>query len=210
VLIYFTIEATPSMQRVTTAIPRSSALLAQLRNAALQASFGIGFCILFAFIGTFTFVNFVLVRAPIGIGMMALGLVYFVFLPSIVTTPLAGKAVLRFGTQPALWTALALAALGLPLLLTKALASVILGLSLVAVGTFFAQAVATGFVGRAAKIDRGAASGIYLASYFLGGLIGTAVLGRIFEAFGWPACVAGIALSLAIAAVLGMRLRLPD
>ena len=30
----------------------------------LHAGFGIGFCILFAFIGTFTFVNFVLVRPP--------------------------------------------------------------------------------------------------------------------------------------------------
>ena len=60
---------------------------------ALRAAFGIGFCILFAFIGTFTYVNFVLVRAPLSLGMMELGFVYFVFLPSIVTTPLAGRVV---------------------------------------------------------------------------------------------------------------------
>jgi hypothetical protein len=36
-------------------------------------------------------------------------------------------------------------------------------------GHFFAQATATGFVSRAATADRGAASGIYLASYFAGG-----------------------------------------
>ena len=35
-----------------------------LRNAPLRRGFGIGFLILFAFIGTFTFVNFVLVREP--------------------------------------------------------------------------------------------------------------------------------------------------
>src|SRR6516164_1972410 len=210
VLVYFTIEATPPMERVTAATPPAAALLAHLRNAALRACFGIGFCILFAFIGTFTFVNFVLVRAPIGIGMMTLGFVYLVFLPSIVTTLLAGKAVLHFGTRPALWAALALAALGLPLLLAQALLPVILGLGLVAIGTFFAQAVATGFVGRAATIDRGAASGIYLSCYFLGGLVGTAVLGRIFDALGWQACVIGIALSLAAAAALGTRLRLPE
>ena len=198
------------MERVTAAAPPAAALLAHLRNAALRACFGIGFCILFAFIGTFTFVNFVLVRAPIGIGMMTLGFVYLVFLPSIVTTPLAGKAVLTFGTRPALWAALALAALGLPLLLAQALLPVILGLGLVAIGTFFAQAVATGFVGRAATVDRGAASGIYLACYFLGGLVGTAVLGRIFDALGWQACVIGIALSLGAAAALGARLKLPE
>ena len=63
---------------------------------------------------------------------------------------------------------------------------------LVGVGTFFAQATATGFVSRAATTDRGAASGIYLASYFFGGLVGSAVLGQVFDRFGWPASVAGI------------------
>ena len=64
-----------------------------LRNHALRTSFAIGFLILFAFIGTFTYVNFVLVRPPFSVGMMMLGIVYFVFLPSIVTTPFAGKVV---------------------------------------------------------------------------------------------------------------------
>ena len=61
-------------------------MLEHWRNPALRAAFGIGFCILFAFIGTFTYVNFVLVRPPLALGMMDLGFVYFVFLPSIVTT----------------------------------------------------------------------------------------------------------------------------
>jgi hypothetical protein len=40
---------------------------------------------------------------------------------------------------------------------------------LVGVGTFFAQAAATGFVGHVATTDRGSASGIYLACYFFVG-----------------------------------------
>ena len=57
---------------------------------------------------------------------------------------------------------------------------------LVGAGTFFAQATATGFVSRAATADRGAASGVYLAAYFSGGLVGSAVLGQAFDRFGWP------------------------
>jgi predicted MFS family arabinose efflux permease len=139
---------------------------------------------------------------------MELGLVYFVFLPSIVTTPFAGAAVRRCGTRPTFWTALALAGLGLPLLLRPNLVSVVIGLMLVGVGTFFAQAAATGFVGRAATADRGSASGIYLGCYFLGGLIGTAVLGQMFDRLGWVSCVAGIALALVTAALLAVGLRL--
>src|SRR2546426_243188 len=86
-----------------------------LRNGALRASFAIGFLILFAFIGTFTYVNFVLVREPLSLSRMAVGFVYFVFLPSIVTTPLAGRPVERFGTQPTFWGALVIAGAGLPL-----------------------------------------------------------------------------------------------
>ena len=180
-----------------------------LRNPQLRAAFGIGFCILFAFIGTFTYVNFVLVRPPLSLGPMELGFVYFVFLPSVVTTLLAGRAVHRWGTRPTLWGSLALAGVGLPLLLLPNLAAVLLGMVLIGVGTFFAQATATGFVSRAATADRGSASGIYLACYFAGGLVGTAILGQIFDRIGWPACVAGIALSLAAAAVLAVRLKMP-
>jgi MFS transporter, YNFM family, putative membrane transport protein len=178
-----------------------------LRNPLLRPSFAIGFCILFAFIGTFTYVNFVLVREPIALGQMTLGFVYLVFAPSIVTTLLAGRAVQRFGTRPTFWGSLAVAGLGLPLLVVPQLAAVLIGLMLVGIGTFFAQATATGFVSRAATTDRGSASGLYLASYFFGGLVGSAVLGQIFDRLGWAACVTGVGISLLVAAFLAVRLR---
>jgi predicted MFS family arabinose efflux permease len=210
VLVYFTVaRAAPMEDMGPVARSPFAAWTEHLRNAELRAAFGIGFCILFAFIGTFTYVNFVLVRPPLSLGPMELGFVYFVFLPSIVTTLLAGRVVHRFGTRPTLWGSLALAGLGLPLLLLPNLIAVLLGMVLVGVGTFFAQATATGFVSRAATADRGAASGIYLACYFAGGLVGTAILGEVFDRIGWPACVGGIALALGAAALLALRLRLP-
>ncbi|HEX6015761.1 MAG TPA: MFS transporter [Geminicoccaceae bacterium] len=180
-----------------------------LKNAPLRRGFAIGFLILFAFIGTFTYVNFVLVREPLAVNPMALGFVYFVFLPAILTTPLAGRVAGRLGARPTFWAALGIAGLGLPLLLTPSLPAVLAGLALVGVGTFFAQATATGFVGRAATTDRGSASGIYLACYYFGGLVGTAVLGQIFDRLGWTACVAGVGLALAAAAWLAAGLRVP-
>ena len=207
VLVYYTVAHTTLMAHagVIRASP-FAAWIEHLRNPRLRAAFGVGFCILFAFIGTFTFVNFVLVRPPLSLGMMQLGFVYLVFLPSMVTTVLAGRTVRHLGTRPTLWGSLGLAAIALPLLLLSNLSAVLIGLVLVGVGTFFAQAVATGFVSRAATGDRGAASGMYLSSYFTGGLGGTAVLGQAFDRFGWAACVAGVALSLAVAALLTFRL----
>jgi predicted MFS family arabinose efflux permease len=184
-----------------------AAMLAHWRNPRLRAAYGIGFCILFAFIGTFTFVNFVLVKPPLSLGMMDLGFVYFVFAPSGVTTLMAGTVAARIGTRPTVWAALAVAGLGLPLLLTSHLPEVLTGMILVGIGTFFAQAAATGFVGHAAAGNRGVASGTYLASYFFGGLVGSAILGQLFDRLGWTACIIGIALSLASAALLTLKLR---
>jgi len=187
--------------------PALARLAAHLRVPCLRACFGIGFCVLFAFIGAFTYVNFVLARSPIALSPMALGLVYLVFAPSMATTPLAGRIASRFGPRPAFWASLGLAGVGLPLVLLPSLPPVILGLTLIGVGTFFAQAVATGFVGRAARQDRAAASGLYLAAYYLGGLAGAALLGQVFDRLGWPATVAGVGLALAAAATFAAVLR---
>ena len=207
VLVYFTVER---MQLGEVGKePHFAAWIVHLKDPSLRASFAIGFCILFAFIGTFTYVNFVLVQPPLGVGAMMLGFVYFVFLPSIATTPLAGRAVKRFGTRPALLGALTAAILGLPLLVLSSLSAVLIGMVLVGVGTFFAQACVTGFVARAAS-DRGVASGLYLACYYFGGLTGAAILGQTFDRFGWTACVSGVGASLIVAAFLAVFLRTPS
>lgn len=206
-LVFLTVRRSP-MPATMSATNVLSAWLVNLRDPAMRAAFGIGFCILFAFIGTFTYVNFVLVGQPFGLGMMILGFVYFVFLPSILTTPFAGGIAEHFGTRATSAAALSLAALGLPLMLLPSLRAVLAGMVLLSVGTFFAQAVVTGFVGRAAPADRASASGTYLACYFLGGLVGSVALGRIYDSLGWPACIGGIVLALAVAIALTPRLRL--
>jgi len=208
-LVYCTMDAAPPMRAAGASMGTAfTAVAAHLRNRLLLASFAIGFCILFAFIGTYSYVNFVLVRPPLSLGMMQVGFVYFVFLPAIFTTPMAGGVVRRHGARAALWASLGVSAAALPLLLSAHLTLVLAGLTVIACGTFFAQAVATGFVGQAAHSDRGAASGLYLAAYFAGGLAGSAVLGQFFDRAGWAGCVAGVGAALLLACALSTRLAL--
>ena len=125
-LVYTTIKQVP--------MPKKSAIAAEvhpdpwwihIKETEMRAAFGIGFCILFAFIGTFTYVNFILVAPPLAVGMMTLGFIYFVFLPSIVTTPLAGSVARKIGHKRALCGGLAVAAAGLPLLVVPSLPAVL-------------------------------------------------------------------------------------
>jgi predicted MFS family arabinose efflux permease len=187
-----------------------NAWVEHLSDPALRRTYAIGFLILFGFIGVFTYVGFVLMKPPHALSMTALGLVFLVFLPSMVTTPMAGSVIRRTGPGMASAGSLALALFGLVLLILPNLYSVIAGLTLVGVGTFFAQAVATGHVGRIARGDKAAASGLYLSSYYCGGLVGAAVIGQLFDRLGWAAAVIGVFAALAAAGILGLGLRAKD
>jgi MFS transporter, YNFM family, putative membrane transport protein len=210
-LVYFGLKQTTSMPVMSKTMGSTlTALCEHLRNSALLSSFAIGFLLLFAFIGTFTYVNFVLARPPISLSAMSLGLVYVVFAPAILTTPFAGYLVKRQGSRLPFWGASMIALAGLPLLLSGNLGSILVGLVLVGTGTFFAQAVATGFVSRAASADRAAASGIYLSCYYFGGVAGSALLGQVFEHSGWTACVAAIGVALVLCVALASAMQITN
>ena len=209
-LVWFTLQKTSEMMPADAAGgARRSAWKGPWMHGELRACFAVGFLILFVFIGTFTYVNFELVAAPLSLSPMALGLVYFVFLPSMLTTPLAGRVVAGLGPRMGIGATLAVAIVGLLLLLTTSLPIVLLGMALIAVGTFLAQAIATGHVSRTASRDRTAASGIYLASYYAGGLAGSFVIGQIYDRVGWTACVVVLVAVLLCAVAVAQVLKTP-
>ena len=178
-----------------------------ISDPQLSRTFAIGFLVLFVFIGTYTYVNFRLTGPEIGLSPMALGFVYLVFLPSLFTTPLAGWSVGRLGPARATAIATAIAIAGLCLCLPARLPLVLGGLALVAVGTFLAQAIATGHVGNSAGKNRASASGVYLSSYYAGGLAGSIVVGQVFDRFGWSASVSVLIATLALVIVFAGGLR---
>jgi len=144
----------------------------------------------------------VLTRSPISLSTMQLGFVYFVFVPSIIATPFAGLASGRLGARTVIIAALLVALAGLPASLVPDIRFILAAMVLLAAGTFFAQAAATGYVSRSSGAARGAAGGIYLASYYSGGLIGSIVIGQVFDHLGWTAVVIVLGLALIAGCIL--------
>ncbi|MBX4960980.1 MFS transporter [Rhizobium binae] len=208
-LVWFTLKKTASMMRMNSRGSLTRHIWSvHLADPDLRRVFAIGFLILFVFIGTYTYVNFQIVA--LGVAPMALGLVYLVFLPSIVTTPFAGKLASHVGSKAAIVLTLAMAVLGLVALLSTNLPIILGGLTLVAIGTFLAQAIATSIIGRRAMSDKAGASGIYLASYYTGGMIGSLALGQVYDHLGWNACVLVLITALGTAIFLGGSLSAPQ
>ncbi len=178
-----------------------------LTNPRLVAMVGIGFILLFVFVATFTYANFILSEAPFALPQTMIGLVYFVFAPAILTTPLAAASVQRYGARASFRAAIIATLIGLLLLLTQSLAPFLIGLALVGAGLFFAQSVATGYVGRTATHDQAAANGLYLASYYLGGIAGAFVIGQVFSMAGWSVAVLAPLALMMLAGVLSLKMQ---
>ena len=181
-----------------------------LSKPPLRAGFAIGFLILFVFIGVFTYVNFALTRAPHMLPPSMLGLVYLVFIPALLTTAAAGKVARRYGMRNTFWASSLVTLAGLGLLLAPVTWMLLAGLALIAVGLFFAQGAVTGYIGREAKTDRAAANGLYLTSYYVGGLAGAFALGQVYEIAGWAAIVILMAGAVLLAAWLAAAMRESD
>lgn len=179
-------------------------------NPRLRSAFVIGFVILFAFVGVFTYVNFELVGPVHKLSPATLGFVYFVFLPAILTTPLAGRTVAAYGPRRVFWGSTGVAILGIALSVVPHLWAVLAGMVLVGAGTFFAQAAVAGYVGRAAKVNHAAANGLYLTSYYVGGLFGALLLGQVYTLAGWVPVAGIIAAALIAACLLAIQLTEDD
>ena len=166
------------------------AVVSHLGNRSLLAAFSVGFCVLFSLVGVFTYVTFYLAAAPFNLKPGALGSVFLVYLVGAAVTPVAGRAIDRFGHRSALAAAIVASIAGVALTLGSRLWIVGLGLAACCTGVFTAQASASSFLGVAAKRNRALAVGLYSTFYYLGGSAGAWAPGLFYAWGGWPACAA--------------------
>ena len=178
-----------------------SALASHLRNRQLLAACLVGFCVLFSLVGVFTYVTFYLAAPPFHLEPAALGSIFFVYLVGVVVTPVAGRAIDRYGHRVSLAAAIALSTSGVALTLIPRLALVAAGLAVCCTGVFIAQASASAFVGTAVAQQRAMAIGLYSMFYYFGGSAGASVPGIFYTRGGWWECAAFLA-AVQVATVL--------
>ena len=203
----------PAQSRVvpSTGSSRLAPLLTNLKNPRLLATFGIGFCMLFALVATFSYITFYLSAAPFDLSTKQLSYLFAVYLCGLGTTLVAGTLLARFGLKHGMLAAIAACMAGVALTLTPSLAMVATGLAVAASGVFVAQTCANSFLRDAAPAgSRVSAAGMYICCYYVGGTAGGVLPGLLWKHGGWPACVAlviGILLIAGLAAVFGWRSR---
>ncbi len=201
-------QARPAQERSSS---RLAPLLTNLRNPRLLATFAIGFCMLFALVGTFSYITFYLADAPFNLSTQQLSYLFAVYLCGLLTTLLAGTVLARVGLRVGMMAAIATCMSGVALTLIPSLWIVALGLAIAASGVFVAQTCANSFLRDAAPAgSRVSAAGMYICCYYVGGTVGGILPGLLWEHGGWPACAAlvlGFLIIAAGGAIFGWRVR---
>jgi MFS transporter, YNFM family, putative membrane transport protein len=177
-----------------------------VRDPLLLATYAVGGSVLFTLVAAFTFATYHLAAPPFGLGTVALGNVFFVYLVGVVATPLAGRLIDRAGHRTAVLLAIGASAAGALLTLIPSVAAIVAGLAVMSSGVFAAQAASQGYIGVVARERRSTAAALYLTVYYTGGGLGAVVPAIVWSRGGWPATVALILAVQAVAAALAALL----
>ena len=188
--------------RVSTGGHEGGSLASHLRHPQLLATYAVGFGMLCTQVAMFTYVPFKLAAPPFSLSTAALGLIFLTYLVGAAVTPLSGSRIDRYGHRAVLVFAIGLCASGALLTLASSLAIVAGGLATFATGVFIGQAASSSHVAHHAEQGRALALGLYATSYYVGGSVGGAIPASLWNAGGWPACVAFvIAVEIAMFAI---------
>lgn len=192
--------------RHANALASFRSMIKHLGNPQLLATFAVGFNVLFALVGAFTYVNFYLAEKPFLLGPAGLASIFGVYLVGSAVTPYSGRVLDRIGYRRGMIWSAGIAAAGMFLTLIPWLPVVILGLALGSSGAFACQSAASSHVGKVAGRARSAAAGLYVALYYLGGCVGSILPGLFWRHAGWLGCVLLIVCMQSITALIAHQL----
>jgi len=176
-------------------------------DRGLLTLYGVGFCLMGAFVSCFNGLAFRLYGAPYLLTPAAASLLYLTYAVGSFASTFAGRLAARHGSRAVAPWAIAIFAAGILTTLASGLPAIVTGVGLISIGFFAAHGVASGWVSARASrkgAGTGMAGALYLFAYYAGSSICGAAAGAAWSAGGWPAVVtlsasvAGVGLLLAL------------
>ena len=195
---FVAVEAAPGQLR--------RAIQSHLGNPLLAGAYLIGGLNFMVFLNQYSYLTFLLAKAPFSLPTQWLGMLFLTYLTGTVASSLSGRGAHRWGAQRLLLAGIALMALGSLALLQGSLVAIIGGLLVSSFGFFLAHACASAWVGQHVEHNRALASSLYLVGYYLGASLGGLYLHPFWEQGGLWGLVLGIELVLMITAGLSLWL----
>ncbi|WP_018921447.1 MFS transporter [Salsuginibacillus kocurii] len=172
-----------------------------LKNSRLRSAYIIGGLHFFLFMGIFNYITFYLSGTPFYAGPALLGFLFLTYAAGTVSSTAAGKAAQWLSKPIVIISGIVMMAAALFVTLIPHLIAIILALSLLSFGFFFAHSSASAYVAEVAEGGKSSASALYLTSYYLCGGLGNFYYGWLWEQFQWTGVIAG---SFAVLVLTGL------
>jgi YNFM family putative membrane transporter len=203
-IVWIALPRARRFMRQTSAPDAVRAIGRFVRDPELLATYAVGGSVLFSLVAAFTFATYHLAAPPFGLGVVALGNVFFVYLVGVVVAPLAGRLIDRVGHRTALLLGVATSAAGMLVTLIPSVAAIVVGLGMMSTGVFASQAASQGYIGVIVHERRSTAAALYLTVYYTAGGLGAVLPALVWSRGGWPATVALVLAVQVLAAALVM------
>jgi len=183
------------------------AWMAHLRSPALPFLYIVSFTVMGAFVTIFNYAGYRLTQAPYSMSQTSIGLMFSVYIFGVAASSIAGSLSDRVGRHIVLPIGIGSLLLGVGLTVFAPLSLIFFGIVFVTIGFFTAHAVASGWVGRFAKVDRGHATSLYLLAYYAGSSVCGSVGGWFWSTYAWNGVVGFSLLLLATGLAAAVQLR---
>ena len=176
-------------------------------DRAMPLLYAEAFLLMGVFVSMYNYAGFRLMGPPYRLGHAAVGAIFLLYLLGSWSSAWFGALAGRRGRRLIFWMPVVLLIAGVGLTALQPLALVIAGIGVVTIGFFGAHSIASAWVGRRARDNRGQAAALYLFSYYLGSSVLGSAGGVAWSRAGWPG-VALFCMALgAIALAIGLLLR---
>ena len=164
--------------------------LSILRLPRFAAAYGMIFAVFFVFTAILTLLPFELRSQDSGITDLQLGLLYSGYLTGLVVSLNIRRLRELFGlTTRLVVIGLSAFGIGTMLLLQGSYLASFLVLFLFCGGMFLVHTTLSGLLNHSLDRHHGVINGLYLASYYLGGAMGSHLPGYLYEVYGWQAVI---------------------
>lgn len=181
---------------------RTSVFVEVLAIAGYRAAYATIFCTFFIFAGFLNVLPFRLQSLSESLSSTAVGLAYAGYLVGIVVT-LCGQRITSLIDSERLFfvISLLLYGTGIACYTVETAAAIYLGMFPFCAGMFLLHSRLSGHVNELSRRNHGVVNGLYIASYYMGGAIGSWVAPEVYRIWGWTAQLSLLAAALCGAAV---------
>ncbi|WP_051378902.1 MFS transporter [Derxia gummosa] len=169
---------------------------AHLATPGLAPLYAIGLLVMGSFMAVYNYAGFRLMAPPYSLNQAHIGLIFLLYLTGTVASSAAGWLADRLGRGPVMIGAVLITLAGAGLTLLVPLAGFVAGIGVLTFGFFAVHALASGWVGRLARGNKGHASALYLLAYYLGASVMGSTGGWFWMHAGWAGVTGFVAAQL--------------